>query len=404
MPRGISVVFPPSRCPSCNTRLAWRDNIPIFGWIFLGGRCRYCKSKISPEYPIVETAVALLFALFYVVWYMIPPGSTWLGIHWDVVRPYWTRNDPAQTWPTFMVLLTLLGSLVAMTIVDAKTFTIPLSIMWVPAIVAVLVHPLHAAMVGRLPYTAKDWVWAIPTPDPSNWPAILATLGAVLGLGVANLLLRAGLIRPSFADYADWEKAHLAQSELAAVTSDKSAPAETTAHPAGGDPGLWMQYPHARREMIKELAFLAPCGVLGLAGWYLGKPGTLSILSHAAPLWLTVLSGVFLGYLVGGGVVWAVRILGSLGFGKEAMGLGDVHLMAAVGAAVGCINSTLAFFGAAFVGLAWAILGRLFSGFFQRMMPYGPFLAVATVLVLLLKRPIELGLGALLHQPVSLPP
>ena len=85
------------------------------------------------------------------------------------------------------------------------------------------------------------------------------------------------------------------------------------------------------------------------------------------------------------------------------MGLGDVHLMAAVGACLGWIDAILAFFGAAFVGLAWQGLGRLFSGVFRRAMPYGPCLAVATLLVVLLKPVIEVGLSRLLHRPIDLP-
>jgi len=116
-----------------------------------------------------------------------------------------------------------------------------------------------------------------------------------------------------------------------------------------------------------------------------------------------VLTGVLMGYLIGGGVVWAVRILGSLAFGKEAMGLGDVHLMAAVGACLGWVDSTLAFFGAAFVGLFWFVLGSVFSGTFKRTMPYGPYLAISTVLVLLCKPLIEAGLSALTGQRIDLP-
>jgi leader peptidase (prepilin peptidase)/N-methyltransferase len=397
MPKGISVIWPPSRCPGCGTKLGLRDNIPIFGWLFLRGKCRYCKCRISPEYPLVELAVALLFAGFFAVWYMLPPGAVWLGVHWGAMVPDFARNPPNETWPAFVVVLALLGSLVAMTLVDAKTFTIPLPIMWVPAIVAVLVYPIHAAVVGPLPRHALDWIWVIPTPGAANWPAILASIGAIIGLGVSNLLLKTGLIRPSFEDYSEWEAAHTA----AAPDPVLQVPAREEGHASGqGSPEHWMDYPHARREMIRELAFLAPCVALALGGWYLGQ----SWGATPAPFWLTVLSGVLLGYLIGGGLVWAVRILGSLGFGREAMGLGDVHLMAAVGACVGWIDSTLAFFGAAFVGLAWAGLSALSGGKLTRMMPYGPFLAVATVLVMLGKPLIEQGLSALFHTHVDLPP
>jgi leader peptidase (prepilin peptidase)/N-methyltransferase len=136
------------------------------------------------------------------------------------------------------------------------------------------------------------------------------------------------------------------------------------------------------------------------------NPATgLLALSNEPPLWLSVLGGVLLGYLVGGGVVWGTRIAGSLGFGKEAMGLGDVHLMAAVGACLGWIDAVLAFFLAAFVGVAWAVLGVVAGGKVKRSMPYGPFLAVATLLVLFCKPLIERGLTRLLHAevPINLP-
>jgi leader peptidase (prepilin peptidase)/N-methyltransferase len=86
------------------------------------------------------------------------------------------------------------------------------------------------------------------------------------------------------------------------------------------------------------------------------------------------------------------------------MGLGDVHLMAAVGACIGWINSTVAFFAAAFVGLFWVLLATLFGGGLRRTMPYGPYLAVATVLVLLFKPVVEAGLSRLAGHAVRIGP
>jgi leader peptidase (prepilin peptidase)/N-methyltransferase len=71
LPLGQSIVSPPSRCPQCGYRLKWYDNLPIFGWLLLGGRCRNCKNPISIQYPLVELITALLFVL--VVW-ATPPG------------------------------------------------------------------------------------------------------------------------------------------------------------------------------------------------------------------------------------------------------------------------------------------------------------------------------------------
>jgi leader peptidase (prepilin peptidase)/N-methyltransferase len=58
-PRERSVVKPRSRCPSCGNQLAWFENIPILSWAALRGKCRCCDEPISPEYPIVELAVAM---------------------------------------------------------------------------------------------------------------------------------------------------------------------------------------------------------------------------------------------------------------------------------------------------------------------------------------------------------
>ena len=62
VPRGESVVRPPSACPGCGTHIAGRDNIPIVSWLVLRGRCRQCGEPISPRYPLVEGLMALIFA------------------------------------------------------------------------------------------------------------------------------------------------------------------------------------------------------------------------------------------------------------------------------------------------------------------------------------------------------
>lgn len=412
LPLGLSVVTPPSRCPSCETRLTWRENIPIFGWLFLGGRCRFCRSRISAEYPIVEFVVAVLFAGFYFLWYLTPADARPLGIPIGQIAPPWAGpgtgfvSPLGQTWPIFLLFLVLLGCLVAMTLVDAKTFTIPLVLTWVPALAAVVIHPLTALVIqmksGHLWRTAAGWDWVIPTPGPNGWYWVGFGIGGAIGLSASLVLLASGLITRSFADYEEWE-----------------SQAKADIPPEGEQPPdqqeLWLRYPHARREMVKELAFLAPPAlgaVIGgwatdrviamTAGWTFDPISGAFVTTFPVPLWLAALTGVLLGYLVGGGVAWFIRIFGSLGFGKEAMGLGDVHLMAAVGACLGWIDAVVAFFLAAFVGVAWALLGAAFGGL-RRHLPYGPHLAVASVLVVLLRPLIELGLTKLLRMPVHLP-
>jgi prepilin signal peptidase PulO-like enzyme (type II secretory pathway) len=62
VPRGESVVRGGSRCPSCGTRIRPRDNVPVLGWLLLGGRCRDCGRSISVAYPSVEAGCGLLVA------------------------------------------------------------------------------------------------------------------------------------------------------------------------------------------------------------------------------------------------------------------------------------------------------------------------------------------------------
>lgn len=66
LPLGLNFAKGSSFCPKCKHPLKWYDLFPLFSWIFLGGKCRYCKAKISPIYPVVESLNAVLWVLAYV--------------------------------------------------------------------------------------------------------------------------------------------------------------------------------------------------------------------------------------------------------------------------------------------------------------------------------------------------
>lgn len=83
VPAGLSILFPPSRCPHCLRRLKAYDNVPVLGWLWLKGRCRFCKSPISVRYPLVEAATGILFVL--VLWaFDISPSMLgyWVFFSW----------------------------------------------------------------------------------------------------------------------------------------------------------------------------------------------------------------------------------------------------------------------------------------------------------------------------------
>ncbi|PID48385.1 MAG: prepilin peptidase [Proteobacteria bacterium] len=65
MPENKSIAHPSSHCPKCHKSLKWYHNIPFFSWLFLGGKCAYCKGKISIQYPLIEILCSLIFAFCF---------------------------------------------------------------------------------------------------------------------------------------------------------------------------------------------------------------------------------------------------------------------------------------------------------------------------------------------------
>lgn len=96
MPLGKSIVHGDSRCPVCSTKIAGRDNIPIFGWLGLGGQCRACSTEISARYPTVEAIIGTVFLLLYFA-ELISGGANlpvreinmYRGVLWIIMYPKW---------------------------------------------------------------------------------------------------------------------------------------------------------------------------------------------------------------------------------------------------------------------------------------------------------------------------
>jgi len=78
LPLRKSLVYPPSHCPACGHPIRWYDNVPVFGWIKLRGKCRDCQSPISVRYPCVEGFCGLLFGGVFVLLDQLFPLSLWL--------------------------------------------------------------------------------------------------------------------------------------------------------------------------------------------------------------------------------------------------------------------------------------------------------------------------------------
>lgn len=119
IPAEVSLSHPPSTCPKCNTRIKWYDNIPVFGWLTLGGKCRNCKEAISVQYPVIEFTTGLFFMVLYLIY-----GLSWI---------------------TPVYCLAVFGLLLA-TFVDLKE-------MWIPDRVSIggmIVFPILSMLVPEL--------------------------------------------------------------------------------------------------------------------------------------------------------------------------------------------------------------------------------------------------------------
>jgi len=367
LPRGESLISPGSHCPKCNRPLLWYDNLPIVGWLKLHGKCRFCKASISARYPIVEFATAILFALYYALFYLAPPD-------WRMGFCTETGTDTSfpATWPYFGLYLYLLAALLVASLIDAELFIIPPEMIWNwkggIALVAVIVHGII-----DVPSAPGSLI-------AGSLPAAMAAGGGV-GLLASILLLRLGKLPLSFAEGGPMLEVDKAQHERElkeAAARGESAPAPPREYSAK----------EIRAEIRKEMRFLVPpllCAFIWmLLTWRAGPlhrqwEWLLSI------RWVSAVLGSVLGGLVGGFVVWFTRIAGSFFFGREAMGMGDVDLMAGVGAALGAGAATTAFFLAPIFGLAFAIYLWLTG---KREVPYGPYLSLATAVVMLFYCPI----------------
>ncbi len=96
MPIGKSIVHGDSCCPGCGTKIRGRDNIPIFGWVNLGGQCRACSMEISSRYPTVEFIVASMFLLLYFFELIsgganlpVRPINMYRGVLWVIMYAKW---------------------------------------------------------------------------------------------------------------------------------------------------------------------------------------------------------------------------------------------------------------------------------------------------------------------------
>jgi leader peptidase (prepilin peptidase)/N-methyltransferase len=126
VPRGESIVKPPSHCPMCNAGVRPRDNIPVLSWLQLRGRCRDCGATISVRYPLVEAATALVFVILALRfgWSAVLPAFLYLGaigVALTMIDLDVKRLPNAIVLPSYVVGVVLLG-IAALVTADLGSF------------------------------------------------------------------------------------------------------------------------------------------------------------------------------------------------------------------------------------------------------------------------------------------
>jgi leader peptidase (prepilin peptidase)/N-methyltransferase len=275
-PHEQSVVSPPSRCPNCGHGIRWHENIPIFGWLMLRGKCAGCRNPISPRYPIVELAVALVWVAC--AWWLGPTfaafrvavlATTLLGIALTDLEHYLIPDG----FTVFGFLFLLGSSLVAALVGDHGPFATP----W-DAIVGACVGAGAIAIIGWLGEVALKKE-AMGLGDVT----LMAMAGAALGPTRTLLSIFVGAALASVVFVAVvYPLVALRRRGAVAVAGGGSAAPETAVGTAPSSSEHLTSDASSHEEeqggvpLVPFGVFLAPATVVtllwgdALVGWYLG--------------------------------------------------------------------------------------------------------------------------------------
>ncbi len=448
LPRGQSIRDPLwSVCPACGNRIRWYDNLPVLSFVLLRGRCRSCQAPISVRYPIVELLTALVVIALFDAFFI---AQTRTGLF-----PYphltWALS---QDWPIFLAHVVLFACLLAMAAIDLREYWLDvrfttvatvcgfgLHALWTPPHSGHWVRPHDATAIGAfgaIVGLSVMWLWLRTRPveawhhlpGPSDvihphglptdewrrpWSPIVAQAAEAVELAgsrfaslagaIAVGVVLTGILVASATDKGErlgpqavaWRTLVPVVVVFVLILAELRVP-----RPADQEiiHAIEAERHSARRMVLGELVWLLPAIALGLAGvWLCLSDGAaadrLSGLLHwrVAQSWEPVygLATAATGYCLGGAMGWLVRIVFTLVLGREAFGLGDIHMMAAAGCVAGWPVVVLGFFLTVFLALLalgltlpfkrtraialvpWLALGYLVTVVhYDRLLTFGP--------------------------------
>jgi len=420
LPLGRSLTQPPwSACPRCNSRIRWYDNVPVFSFLKLGGRCRHCRRPISIRYPIVEMAMAMIFVLLL-------DALMVCGFREGLNGSDFLSDRIMADWPILLAHLILFTCLFAMSAIDIEHYWVDvrfttlvtlcgfaLHAIWTPTYSVKWIRPgdvLGAASLAALVGLGVVWlvVRSIPWDEPLEYhegddapedttmpdpalPSRVVVWILVLILGLMVVVAATDLTsEPAWGNTVRGVVPLCVFFVMIVASSGVSRESDRQIVQAIDEESV-----SARRMALEELLVLLPAALFGgLVIWLLLRDpeasARLSRLMHqeinirSVGMWrhwqpLHGLATAAGGFVVAGAIGWTVRIVFTLVFGKEAMGVGDIHLMAATGCVAGWPVVLIAFLLACFIAIfGWIlVLPRKRT----RAIPLGPWLAIAFLAV-----------------------
>lgn len=429
LPRGLSVASPRwSFCPACQRPIRFRHNIPIISWLLLRGRCRYCSAAISVTYPIIECATLLLFVAVWdaMATSKLTPGMTSVGTDWPLILAHLILfaallAGSAMDIESYIIdIRVCLAAVLAGVLGHGLWWALAAQPFGMPASRTSTVIPPALCLIGAamgaawlVTHLLLSW-WsrepageeaaaptaeAGPTADgtepaapptaetaevarrPSRvWPIIAFSLLTLALLAWQCLAPDQGLVgKAPPVGQRGFVACFLFMLVLVLASMvPRPADAEIVQE-------IEAERSTARRAALGELLRFAPAILLGVGlliglrgGAAVGFDWPRAIDQWLGPSWWAALSAGALHSLaaavLSAAIGWTVRIVGTLAFGKEAFGTGDIYIMGAIGAVGGLPFLVFAFF----LGAVLALIGVLVTAFHKRSraIPFGPWLAL----------------------------
>ena len=433
LPRDISLRNPRwSTCPLCHHRIRWYHNIPVISFILLRGRCHYCAAPISVRYPVIEISMALVVLVLLDAFFVGEVrGSTLWG-------SYGLTEHITHDWPILLAHIVLFACLLSMSAIDLEHYWVDIRFTNFATMFGFAMHALWTphkpggwyapddgtALMAMLMLGGLGLVWVLficsPEVDPEDFGerefledpppstttttpfarmdartwfspsrAIVWVTGLLLlALLVAMAVVESGNARVRFAPRALlplllFFGLILRESIVVRESDDQIAEAiESERH-------------GARAMAVAEWWMLFPAICFGAIGAWLfvfrpdvadhvGSALRASIAIPSLPMmgdW-SPLSGIAraaTGYIIAGGIGWLIRIVFTLAFGKEALGTGDIHMMAAAGCVLGWPIVLLGFMLTCGLALTGWVCALPFKR--SRAIPLGPWLSLSFLAV-----------------------